>query len=414
PGFVEDANGARLDVIPDADATVDPKQSACTYPFKQLCAAGISYKMAVSYCKHTKRHDIADKRHGEWLALAALATVCDIVDLTGENRAIVKKGLEILNADKNVNYGLGRLINRRGYADKQIDTFAAGFVIGPCINATGRLDNAVMAAQLFLTPKNDIHTADILSEKLTALNDERKLMTAQCVKRVLDSLKAAEKTDKVLVITDEDVHESIAGIVAGRVKDVMHRPAIILTRTRGDGELKGSGRSVEGFNLFNSLYANRELFTRFGGHAMAAGMTLPSQNAGLLRERLNNECMLEEKDFQAVLYYDQTLSLPNITLSLAEELQAMAPFGKANSEPLFVTEQLKPESVRVIEDKNTIIFNFNDGGRRIKAVAFGLNEKYEKSGSGCLSVSLVYSVEANFFNGETSVQMRVKDFVCEK
>ena len=410
PGFVEQ-DGIRTDVVPAAVAVVDPKQSECSYPFKELCAAGLCFRIMDAFYQYIGRPYTI---HDEMLVLAAVATVCDIVDLTGENRAIVKKGLRVFNANKNINAGLGELVKLRGYAAKPIDTFTLGFVIGPCINATGRLESAEMSVRLLIS--DDVNERKSLAETLSELNEERKNLTRISTDLALEKAKQDHST--VVVLIDEQVHESIAGIVAGRVKDALYRPVIVLTKAAEPGLLKGSGRSIEGYNLFEALYANQELFTRFGGHAMAAGLTLKEENAQELRKRLNEACTLQESDLQNFLNADFELPLEEVTLELANELERLAPYGKGNREPVFITRNLKINSLRVINEKNTIIFNFefNLGKYKnvIKGIAFGLNEVFlEELGDARwqdIMLDIAHSVESNTFNGQTSVQMRVKDF----
>jgi single-stranded-DNA-specific exonuclease len=439
PGLLEEAekseNGGDAGVMPNAPREDDamkratvlivPKQADCPYPFKELCAAGLSFVLMKAFYEYMGR-DFSGL-HDELLALCGVATVCDIVELLGENRALVKNALDVLNANKRVNPGLGRLIELKGYLEKPLDTFTLGFVLGPCINATGRLDSAEMAVRLFLT--DDENERNSLANALSALNEERKRVTAESAERVMAQAEAAVSAGgRVLVLTDEQTHESVAGIVAGRVKDAFNRPVILLTRGALSGApvLKGSGRSIEGYNLFENLYKNRALFLRFGGHAMAAGLTLAAENAPRLRERLDADCVLSEADFRETLHIDGELSADDITLELARELEICAPFGKGNREPLFLTRGLAVTSLRVIEDKNTLIFTFGSGARKLRGVAFGLNERflgalrgrfdeqtYRRMLSGFLDglfIDAVYSVGANTYNGATSVQVQVRDF----
>jgi len=414
PGFVEKEDG-RQDVLPEALAVVDPKQSACPYPFKEMCAGGLAFKLMEAFYRYVGR-DFAPL-HDELLVFAMIATVCDIVDLKSENRSLVKRGLDVFNANKRVNAGLGQLVALRGYMDKPIDTFTIGFVIGPCINATGRLESAEMSVRLLLS--QNPAEQESLSQTLNNLNEERKTLTKNCAERALASLK--DETDSVLVLVDEKCHESIAGIVAGRIKETLHRPAIVLTRAAdAAGTLKGSGRSIEGYNLFEALYANRELFLRFGGHAMAAGLTLHEDNAAELRRRLNESCRLTAEDMQAQIDIDMELPAEEITLDLAEQLAWLAPFGKGNHEPLFLTSRLTVTSLRMIDNKNTMIFNFGS----LKGIAFGLNEaftedlqkafdepSYRRIASGQVSgltLDVIHTVETNTYNGRTTAQMRIK------
>ena len=404
PGFVEGPEtetGPKIkkqDVIPQAYAVIDPKQAACPYPFKEMCAAGLSFRLMESLYQYIGRD--FSHLYNELLALAAFATICDIVDLVGENRAIVKHGLMVLNANKNLNGGLNQLITLRGYAEKPIDSFTVGFILGPCINATGRLESAEMSVQLLLS--NNPVEQKKLAKTLISLNEERKDLTTSCVDRALKKIE--ETNDKVIVLVDKETHESIAGIVAGKIKETVHHPTIVLTRGTDTGVLKGSGRSIESYNMFEALYAHRGLFIRFGGHAMAAGMTLKEENMEELKMALNKDCTLQDVDFQDIIHIDKELTPEDITLDLAKELEWLAPFGKGNRSPLFLTRNLKITALRIIDEKNTIIFGFGN----LKGIAFGLNDVF--SGQAGDTIDLVHTVEANTFNGRTNVQIRVKDF----
>ena len=392
--------------LPPAVGIVDPKQQGCNYPFKEMCAAGLVFKIVSALCKHLNAPFL---ERDEMLTLAAIATVCDIVPLTDENRIIVNCGMTILNANKLINPGLGSLITLRGYLDKPIDTFTVSFVIGPCLNATGRLESASLSVDLLLTGEDDRRRIE-LAHKLAELNEERKSLTADCVERVMEGVDM-QNPDKVLVICDTEAHESIAGIVAGRVREATNRPTILLTR--GDGEMKGSGRSIPAFNLFEALNANRDLFLRFGGHAMAAGITMTAENIPILREALNRECQLTDEDFCPVLYVDRELKLDEVTLALSDELARLVPFGKGNEEPLFVSRGVFAENVRIIDEKNTLIFTFFTSMGKLKGIAFGLNQLYaERVGekNSELTMDVVYAVETNVYNGVASVQMRIRDF----
>ncbi|MCL2286445.1 MAG: single-stranded-DNA-specific exonuclease RecJ [Firmicutes bacterium] len=399
------------DTLPQAIAVVDPKQHDCPYPFKGMCSGGLTYKLAVALCEYMKVPFVEQQ---ECLVLAAIATICDIVPLRDENRILVNCGMILLNANKLINPGLGSLLTVRGFLEKPIDTFTVGFVIGPCINASGRLDHAAKAVDLFLAGEENVMERIQLTHELIELNDRRKQLTTDCVDRILSELP--DELDKILVIRDDEIHESIAGIVAGRIKESTGRPTILLTR--GDEAIKGSGRSSGCYNIFEALLAHSHLFVRFGGHAMAAGLTITEENIPLLREALNRDCALTEEDFRPQIDIDCELPLEHVTIHLADELSRLAPFGSGNHEPLFASRGVYVENMRAIDDKNTLIFTFKiAGGYRVKGIAFGLNDVFNhaieeagvnKYGGFCMDV--VYGLETNVFNGNISVQMRVRDF----
>ena len=392
--------------LPHAAAIIDPKQEDCTYPFKECCAAGLTFKLAHAL------HDYMGKPftlRDELLLLACIGTVCDVVQLRDENRAIVSLGLVVVNANKFINPGIGTLLTARNYLDKPLDAFSMGYVLGPCINAAGRLASANIAVDLLLA--SDMPTRINLAHKLIDLNEERKQLTADCTQRILSKIS----DDKVIVIVDEATHESIAGIVAGRIREATMRPTIVFTR--GEDGMKGSGRSPRCYNIFEALNANKHLFTRFGGHAMAAGISMQAENIEELRHALNRDCKLTGDDFVSTVDIDGILPMHEITLPLADELTRLAPFGTGNHEPLFATYGVKVESIRIIDQKKTLIFAFSQPGLRssVKGIAFGLNEKFctaiAESDKENIIMDIVYAIEQNVYNGHTSVQLRIKDFV---
>ena len=422
PGFITDENGEKKDIIPDADCIINPKQRDCPYTFKQYCAAGLSFRFTEAFYNFCKREFNC---RDEFITLAAFATICDMVPLMEENRILVRTGLETLKANKRINLGLWHLMKAKAIHEKVISVFDIGFLLGPCVNASGRLSNASDAVNMFLT--NDPKEAEAFAQGLAELNEHRKDMTAKAVEHVLETLDSI-KLDKVLVLYDEDIHESIAGIVAGRIKESVNRPVIMLTRS--DNLAKGSARSIEGYNIFEALYTNRDLFIRFGGHAMAAGLTMAPENIDMLRQRLNESCSLMDKDFIPALYIDRKLQPEDATYELTKELNLLAPFGKDNPEPLFGAKRLKPEQLRMIDDKNTMIFTFGirDTYRKIRGVCFGMNRCFKeqinniyddfdsnKIFAGFLRAAnflmdVVYALEINEYNNNVSVQMRIKDF----
>ena len=425
PGFRGEGE-ARRDILPAADAIIDPKQRACPYPFRQMCAGGLSYHFACALLHTLGITDAALER--QLLTFAAIATVCDIVDLLGENRALVQMGLAEIQ--KTENLGLRVLIAEAGLTDKVLSEYHIGFIIGPCINATGRLESGRLAVELFCAQEEQ--AAREKARHLVALNAERKQLTEEAAERADDMLqKSGALQEKVLVLYDAEIHESIAGIVAGRIKDKYYRPTILITGSE-DGA-KGSGRSIEGYHLFEALFANRDLFTRFGGHAMAAGLSLPVENIPVLRERLNRDCTLTEKEMIPVLRLERALCFAEIDLGLAKELQTLAPFGKGNPSPLFATKGIRIDRLDLIgKEKNILRLTLSEpkSGLRLSAISFdgyeplremlkGLypTEDCDKMLSGGLLPGLwdiAYSIEINSYRGRSNVQLMLKDFRVAK
>ena len=408
--------------LPAATAVIDPKQTKCKYPFKSLCAGGLAYKFSKAFYAHMGTEFDAEE---EMLVLAMIATICDIVELHGENRIISHSGLVALNRKKTLNIGLGALVEAKGYMHREIDSTAIGFIIGPCINASGRLEHARFAVDLFTT--EDPEEARDLAQWLVKLNESRRDLTRASFEAVDAQLAQSKLSDlNVLVIYDKNTHESIAGIVAGRIKDKYYKPTIIITE--GDDCLKGSARSVEGYNIFEELHKCRDLFVRFGGHAMAAGLSMNRQNVDELRNRLNEAFNLSGNDLVPNIYYDSQLEIDEVTYSLAQELTYLKPFGKDNRPPLFFSRAQTVTDLRVIENKNTVIMTLASYGcaRKVKAIGFGIvdslrqslqeymtPQEVEEIISGeirqlRLKLDLLYELEINEYNGTVSVQMRIR------
>ncbi|MDR2938968.1 MAG: single-stranded-DNA-specific exonuclease RecJ [Clostridiales bacterium] len=425
PDFVE-TNGARSSVTPKADAIVDPKQEDCSYPFKMMCAAGMSYKFCkLLYEKLKKPFDIDD----EFLIFAMIGTFCDIVDLVEENRIIAKKGLEAINKKEVPNIGLKALLKEKNLSGKVIGSYDIGFLIGPCINATGRLLRATIAVELFL--ETDWLEACRYAEILSRLNEERKKATNDAVKNSLQLLEdKPEYLTKIIVLYDENVNESVAGIVAGRIKDAFYRPAIVLTK--GETCVKGSARSIEAYNIFEGLNNNRELFIRFGGHKMAAGLSMDEKNIETLKNRLNSTCTLTDDDFVELIHIDKKLNLGDITMELAYKIKSLEPFGKGNREPIFLTENVDISELRLIEEKNTIIFSIGEKSlyKKIRAVCFGKVEDFKRmvrnlyDDNTCdmiiagsltkLKADIVYNIGLNEYRGNISVNLKIRDLKIYK
>lgn len=348
------------EMIPPADAVVDPKQKACEYPDKNLCGAGIAYKM-MAYVLARKGID-AEK---SLLPYAAVATVCDVVPLLGENRIIVKNGIDYL--EKCQDAGMHALIQAQQFTRK-INAGDLGFRIGPCINAAGRLTDATDALELFL--ERDEQKAVKRAAQLVALNQERKDYTALATQKAIDLIESSEiKKDKVYVVCLEDCHESVAGIVAGRIREKYYRPTLILTKGR-DG-LKGSGRSIPGYHMQQGLLESREYLTEFGGHAMAAGFSLKAENLEHLRNDLNEKCSLTQEDLIEKLVFDEEVALDEVTETMVHQLEWMEPFGQDNARAVFARREVMIVSVALCGNENQIArLRIKDGMRIYQGVDF--------------------------------------------
>ncbi|MBR5794290.1 MAG: single-stranded-DNA-specific exonuclease RecJ, partial [Anaerotignum sp.] len=421
PGFTGEGE-ERRDILPKADAIIDPKQRDCGYAFKHMCAGGLSYKFARLLLQEFY---IADESlEKQLVSFAAIATICDIVDLMGENRAIVRKGLPEIQKTENI--GLRVLIEEAGLADKAVSDYHIGFIIGPCINATGRLESGRQAVALFCS-RNEAEARE-MAKNLVMLNEERKHLTEEATMRADLALQDGKMLqDRVLVLYDPVIHESIAGIVAGRIKDKYYHPTILITGSEEGA--KGSGRSIEGYHLFEALFENRDLFTRFGGHAMAAGLSLPVENIDVLRKRLNEQCRLTDQEMIPVLRIEKSLSFAEIDLGLAKELKALAPFGKGNPAPLFGSKGIRVDRLDIIgKEKNILRMTLSEpqSGTRLSAISFDgyhqllemLKELYPTEDCAKMILSgqlphlldIVYSVDINTYNGRSNVQLMLKDF----
>ena len=425
PVFVEEGGEIR-ELLPKADALIDPKQRACEYPFELFCAAGIAYRFVLALCQECSLSDAALKR--ELLVFAGIATVCDIVDLIDENRLLVRSALEAMEEEKNI--GLCALLEVTELEKKAISEYHMGFIIGPCINAAGRLESAIQVVELFCT-KDEIRAREI-AKHLMELNNERKLLTQQAVWRAEEKIEAENiLADSVFVIYDFQTHESVAGIVAGRIKDRYYRPVILLTD--GEGGAKGSARSIEGYHVFEALLQQKDLFQRFGGHAMAAGLSLPHENISLLRERLNEVCALTEEQLTPILRIEKMLSLTEIDMHLANELKGLAPFGKENPSPLFASTNIVISRLDFVgKDKDILRMTLAEekGSMRIQAISFDGYQKLKEllkelypdeecdkifsGGSLPLAMDFVYSIDINSYNGRHSVQLLIRDFRISK
>lgn len=390
--------------IPDADAVVDPHQVDCTYPFKGLCGAGVAYKLLQALYQSLNRN------HTEIEYLienVAIATVGDVMDLCGENRIFVRQGLERLKQTRNE--GLKALIECTGVPVERLNAYHIGFVLGPCINASGRLDTAKRALDL-LNAKNRSEAA-ILAGDLKALNDSRKEMTEKGVMKAMELIEnTALSEDKVLVVYLPDCHESIAGIIAGRIREKYYRPVFVLTLAE-DG-VKGSGRSIEGYHMFEEMCKCRSLFTKFGGHKLAAGLSLKEENVELFRKTINELSNLSEDDLTEKVSIDMQLPLPIISEKLILELDKLEPYGKGNPKPLFVEKNLRVISPRIIgKNHNVLKFQVEDErGIRIDAIYFGDVQACMEYIRQRDKMAFTYYPAINEYMGKRSLQMTVVNY----
>ncbi len=357
--------------LPRADALVNPKQMDCSYPYKGLCGAAVAYKVAeLIYGACGKEKGSAEK----FIAFAAIATVCDVMELTGENRTIVSLGLAALRSSTHC--GIQALCAANGITGEALDTYRLGFVLGPCINATGRLETAERGVKLLLS--KDGQEAQEIAEKLKELNEIRRDMTAKGVQAAVKIVEEKGEPDRVLVVFLEDCHESLAGIIAGRLRERYNRPAIVLTRT--EGGLKGSGRSTGQYSMFEKLTECREMLKQYGGHPMAAGLSLAEENYLPLVSQLNERCGLTEEDLTLKISIDAVLALTGLSFSLVEELNRLEPFGKGNEKPVFAERGLKLHRMTAI-GKGRKMFRFlveDAYGTQMDALYFGDGEVLEE------------------------------------
>ena len=402
--FVIDGDGNQEEILPPADVVINPKQNACKYPYPFLCGAGVVFQFVRALYKDMGEDE---NRLEELLAMLAIATVCDVVDLTGENRIFVKEGLKRIKKTKNI--GLNALLEVHDLMEKQIQSYALGFIIGPCINASGRLESAEKALNLFL--EKDKEKAYETAKELKELNDLRKSMTENGVKQALgQAFEYEKKGDKVLVLYLPECHESIAGIIAGRIKDRLNHPVFILTDAQ-EG-IKGSGRSIEGYSMFEEMVKIKEVFTKFGGHPMAAGCSLEKEKLEEFRKKINENCTLEEKDFQKKVQIDIDMPVDYITMELIKQLSVLEPFGKENKKPLFAHRKLKVERVNVFgKNKNVVKLALKSSqGTRIDGMIFEDEEDFrEKMGKGKYITCTYYPV-INEYQGYKSLQINIQNY----
>lgn len=397
-------------IIPPADAVVNPKQPDCKYPFKGLCGAAVAYKLAQALS------DIPLK--SEYLALAAFGTICDVMELVDENRIIVKEGLKVMSESN----GIKALMVVNGLELKPLSSYHMGFIIGPCVNASGRLDTALKAVKLLCS--DSVESSLEIANDLKRLNDERKELTTKGVTKAVEYVTRNHIENSKVFVVPLECHESIAGIIAGKIRERYNRPVLILSKV-AEG-YKGSGRSVPAYDMFAELTKCKNLLDKFGGHKMAAGLFLKAENIPLLRERLNENCTLTDKDFEEKVIIDVPMPLSYVTEDLIEQFKVLEPFGVGNEKPVFAQKDISFISGQILgKDKNVGKYRISDGSKNYTLMNFGILDNFnqfidEKYGTGSSEqlyssglnapVSVLYYPDINEFRGIKSIQFVMQDF----
>ena len=414
-------DGARIFRLPPADVLVNPKQPNCRYPYKKLCGAAVAWKVV---CLLYRLYGMEEEAE-QFLQFVGFATVGDVMELDGENRILVKEGLKQLRSTQN--YGWRALIQANNLDFDTLNSYHIGFVLGPCINASGRLDTAKRSLRLLLA--KDAAEAELLAARLKQLNDERKELTQAAVDLACEQIDGStEANDRVLVVYLPDCHESIAGIVAGRIRERYGKPTFVVTNAEAEDEAKGSGRSIEAYSMFEEMVKCQDLFRKFGGHPMAAGFSLPRSRIDEMRRRLNENCTMTEEDMAEKIMVDVPMPINYIRESLVEELSVLEPFGNGNEKPLFAERHLKLLSARIL-GKNANVLKLqvaNATGCTMEALYFGipdnilsyLTDKYGKNEVQKLlwgkvnqiEMDLTYYPSINEYQGRRTLQIVIKNF----
>lgn len=397
-------NGERRVILPPADAILNPKQYDCLYPNKNLCGAVVAFKYITALYE---RFDIQKKELEDYYELVAIATVGDVMDLQGENRILVKEGLRRLPNTKNK--GLQELIRANNLEDSKITAYHIGFVLGPCINASGRLDTAARSLALLNAPTKE--EAAKLAGDLTALNQSRKALTEKGKEEAIQLIETTElKNDRVLVVYLPECHESLAGIIAGRLREKYYKPAFVLTR--GEKCAKGSGRSIESYSMYDELVKCADLMVQFGGHPMAAGLSIEEENIEKFREQLNQNCTLTEEDLRPKIVIDVAMPISYITKELVEQISLLEPFGKGNVKPIFAQKGLRVLDSNIIgKNKNVVKLKLLDPqGAIIEGIYFGEADDFMNFIREKDSVSIIYYPEINRFRGRESLQIIIQNY----
>lgn len=399
-----DTEDGRIWIIPKADAVVNPKQNDCLYPNKNICGAVVAWKLIWALYE---RLGIDSDEIWDFLELAAIATVGDVMDLQGENRIIVKEGLKKLSSTSFE--GLKALICVNNLEGAEITAYHVGFVVGPCINASGRLDTAARSLELLLA--DNMEDAMKLADDLYDLNQSRKAMTEQGKEQAIQSIEENNLgKDRVLVVYLPDCHESLAGIIAGRIREAYNKPVFVLTK--GVDGVKGSGRSIEAYSMYEELVKCSDLLTQFGGHPMAAGLSMEEKNVELFRRRLNDNCTLTEQDLIPKIMIDVSMPISYLSKKLTEQLKVLEPFGKGNSKPLFAQKNLRAVGIRVLGRNRNVakMLLIDENGIKMDAVYFGEAQEFVDFVQAHDTISVTYYPEINVFQGRENLQVVIKNY----
>ena len=397
-------NGERQVILPPADAILNPKQYDCPYPNKNLCGAVVAFKYITALYE---RFGVPERELEDYYELAAIATVGDVMDLQGENRILVKEGLRRLKETKNP--GLQELIRANALEDAKITAYHIGFVLGPCINASGRLDTAARSLQLLNAQTRE--EAAKLAGDLTALNQSRKALTEKGKEEAIRLIETTDlKNDRVLVVYLPDCHESLAGIIAGRLREKYHKPAFVLTR--GETSAKGSGRSIESYSMYEELVKCADLMVQFGGHPMAAGLSIKEENIEAFCRQLNENCTLTEEDLRPKIVIDVPMPVSYITKELVEQISLLEPFGKGNTKPVFAQKGLRVLDSSILgKNKNVVKVKLLDPqGVPMEGIYFGEAEEFAGFLKEHDTIAVTYYPEINRFRGRESLQIIIQNY----
>ncbi|MDO4622360.1 MAG: single-stranded-DNA-specific exonuclease RecJ [Eubacteriales bacterium] len=402
----EEVDGEIRYILPPAAAVVDPHRADCSYPFEGLCGAGVAFKL-ICHLYDLFRIKHAQEEKEELLEFAAFATIGDVMELKDENRILVREGLRRLRRTKNP--GMQELIRQNNLEMDQIDTYHIGFVLGPCLNASGRLDTASRALEMLLSDSRE--RAAALAGELIALNASRKEMTLEGTEQAIRLVENSELLeDRVLVVYLPDCHESLAGIIAGRLKEHFHRPSFVLTRT--EEGVKGSGRSIENYSMYEELLKCKELLTKFGGHPMAAGISLPEENVDIFRRKLNSMCTLTENDMIPKLKIDIPMPVSYIHEGLIKQMELLKPFGNGNEKPLFAERQLHASAPRIMgKNRNAAKTMLSSGnGCSIEGLYFGDAEGFAAYLEEHSEITCAYFPTINEWRGRITLQVNITSY----